>query len=317
MRFAALMIPFLLVASVASARPRERHRTDEDDASAAKVARIDDDATDDDDDDDDDEIDHVAIRRAKRARAAARATPATELYFRAGVAFVRPGITSSGMTLEPVGLARLATPMGPVQGGVESSPSTVATAILGIAPGALRGYVALETIIGIPQKTQLKAYGDLATMSLAPTALDLIPTGVPPLGTELGEASAVPLMLTALFRPPALGPLRAYVGGGASVLFVTGAKITNPVLTEVATPKLEISPSLGVVAQAGIDLHLFGSIYARVDYKMMWFEPAETRISNIHVRTDIPLLETVHVGSARSTATANPRIIQIGIGANF
>jgi outer membrane protein W len=124
-------------------------------------------------------------------------------------------------------------------------------------------------------------------------------------------------MVTAIVRMPALGPLRFYVGGGASVLFVRDARITNPVLTEVATPKLEVTPAVGAVGQVGVDIHLFDRFSARIDIKEIWFQPSQATISNIRVHTTIPLLETVDVGSAKSVLQANPLIVQAGIGASF
>jgi hypothetical protein len=108
-----------------------------------------------------------------------------------------------------------------------------------------------------------------------------------------------------VFRLPALGPFRFYVGGGASVLFVRDAKITNPVLTQVATPKLEVTPALGAVGQLGVDIHLFDRFSARLDIKELWFQPSQATISNIRVPTTIPLLETVDVGTATSVLQAN------------
>src|SRR5689334_9115591 len=167
--------------------------------------------------------DDAEARPARKARARDR----NQLYVVAGVAHVDARVASGGLQLDPTGLASLAAMPGPVQGGVESDPATILAGMIGFAPAALRGYVAFETIIGVPKTTQLRATGDLANKSLAPTALGFVPTGIPPLGTQLGEAKATPPMLTAILRLPALGPLRFYVGGGASVLFVTDAKITN------------------------------------------------------------------------------------------
>jgi len=240
-----------------------------------------------------------------------------QLYVVAGVAHVDARVASGGLQLDPTGLASLAAMPGPVQGGVESDPANILAGMIGFAPAALRGYVAFETIIGVPKTTQLRATGDLANKSLAPTALGFVPTGIPPLGTQLGEAKATPPMLTALLRLPALGPLRFYVGGGASVLFVTDAKITNPVLTQVATPRLEVTPAAGAVGQVGVDIHLFDRLSARIDVKELWFQSSEATISNIRVHTTIPLLETVDVGSAKSVLRANPIIVQAGIGASF
>ena len=262
-------------------------------------------------------VDEPAPEVTVRKKKTKHKGPSNEFYVRAGIAHVEPRISSSGLELQPAGITKLAAPMGPTQGSIETDPANIFAAIIGFAPAFAHGYVAVETIIGIPKKTKLRATGDLANKSLAPDALGLIPTGIPPLGEELGEASAVPPMITIVARTPALGPVRFYAGGGASVLFVRDAKITNKVLTEVATPKLEIDPAFGFVAQAGIDAQIYGRFYARLDVKELWFQPAETRITNIHVRTTIPLLETVDVGSAKSQSTANPIIVQFGIGATF
>lgn len=282
---------------------------DEDEAPAktkSKVAKVED------DEDDGEEIE-VAVRTPAKPGARAK----REFYFRAGIAHVEPRTKSSGMVLEPVGIAKL-MPMDPPKGEIVTDPANIFTAILGFAPATFRGYVSFETLIGLPKKSKLRATGDLANKSLAPTALDLIPTGVPPLGEEIGEASAAPLMVTATFRTPELGGrVRLYAGGGPSLLLVRGAKVTNAVLTEVATPKIETSPTLGVVAQAGIDLKVYKRVYARFDVKEMWFMPTETRITNIHVKTTIPLLETIEVGSSRSQVQANPLVVSFGIGAGF
>lgn len=239
-----------------------------------------------------------------------------EIYFRAGVAHVEPNIKSGGVTLEPAGIVKLAAPMEPVKGGIEAESANIFAATIGFAPAVFGGYVAIETIIGVPKKAKLRARGDLANMSLAPSAAG-IPTGIPALGSELGEATAVPPMMTIVGRAPALGPIRFYAGAGASVLFIRDARVTNKVLTEVATPKLEISPAVGFVGQVGVDVHLFGRFYARLDFKKLWFGKSESRITNVHVKTTIPLLETVHVGSVKSETQATPTIVQLGIGATF
>src|SRR5262249_21313358 len=139
-----------------------------------------------------------------------------ELYIVPGIAHVDARVASGGLQLDLKGIASLAVMPGPMLGGVDSDPAKIITGIIGFAPAALRGHVAFETVIGLPRKTQLRATGDLANKSLAPTVLDLLPTGIPPLGTELAEVKATPPMVTAIFRLPALGPIRFYAGGGAS-----------------------------------------------------------------------------------------------------
>lgn len=256
----------------------------------------------------------VIVARETVSRTPA-AKPRNRFYVRAGVAYVDPRMSSGSLQLQPTALASLAATMPP-QGGIETDASSIFAGIIGFAPAALGGRVAFETIVGAPATMQLHATGGLATQSLAPTALG-VPTGIPPLGRDIGQASAVPPTVTVVYMLPDLGPVTPYVGAGASVLFVTDAKITNPVLTAVATPKLDISPVAGVVAQAGLDVHVGGSFYARLDVKELWYQPADTTISNIQVHTTIPLLEVVDVGSAKSVVTANPIIVQAGLGFDF
>ena len=259
---------------------------------------------------DDPAADDIAIHAARPARAAA-----PQFYVRAGYAYMIPQFSAGGFQLEPSPVASIAI-NGPIQGGVTTPAAGTAAAIIGFAPRALGGHVAFETLVGVPAKTHFQATGALATQSLAPSALGF-PTGIPPLGSDLGEASAVPPMLTVLYRLPALGPITAYAGGGASVLFVTDAKITNPVLTQVGHPTFTIPPAAGVIAQAGFDARLYKHWYARVDFKEIWYQPVQATISNITVHTTIPLLETVDVGSVKSTVAANPIVLQAGIGADF
>jgi hypothetical protein len=109
-------------------------------------------------------------------------------YFVAGVAHIESRVASSGVQLDPTGLASLAAMPGPMKGGVESDPSNIIAGMIGFAPAALRGYVAFETIVGLPKTTKLRATGDLANKSLAPMALGFVPTGIPPLGTAASSA---------------------------------------------------------------------------------------------------------------------------------
>jgi hypothetical protein len=299
----------MLASTTAAAAPRVAKVVEEEESEDEEEA--------DDEEESEDEAEaaepEIAVREPVKPRPKAK----REFYFRAGIAHVEPRTKSGGMVLEPAGITKL-VPMPPPSGGIETDPANVFTAIIGFAPATFRGYLAFETLIGIPKSSKLRATGDLATMSLAPDALGLIPTGIPPLGSEMGEASAAPLMVTAVLRSPPLGGrVRAYIGGGPAVLVVRNAKITNSVLTEVATPKIEISPALGFVGHIGVDVQLYKQLHARLDVKEMWFQESESRISNIHVRTMIPLLETVEVGSAVSRVRANPIVVQFGIGASF
>src|SRR5690606_36019798 len=124
--------------------------------------------------------------------------------------------------------------------------------------------------VGLPFTVRFEATGTLANESIAPDALG-IPTGVGPLGPELGEAKAVPLVLTAIYKVAKLGMVEPYVGGGPSIMLATEEKVTNMMLTEVSQPDMSIAPAPGLVLQAGLDANITSRIWARLDFKFIAF----------------------------------------------
>ncbi|HEY5943851.1 MAG TPA: OmpW family outer membrane protein [Kofleriaceae bacterium] len=251
---------------------------------------------------------------------APQAKPARKkIYFRAGVARITPLEQSREMELADVdGAASLALQNGPIAG----SGATVSSATI---PGVIVGYVlpfggdklSVETILGLPFTVTFKATGTLANESLAPTALGL-PTGVPALGPDLGEAKAVPIVLTAVYQVAQLGKITPYVGAGPSIMFATGEKVTNMQLTEVGTPKMSIAPAPGLVLQAGIDAKITNRIYARVDVKFIALMLARATVEHVQVKTpDLPLFDSVEVGTAKMSMWLNPLVVQAGIGTDF
>jgi len=252
-------------------------------------------------------IDPVRTPLDKRVR--------NEFYFRAGPAYIDPRVATGGVQIVPTPLLSIAALPTTVAGSISSANGAIFASIIGFAPAALGGHVAFETILAYPSPTKFQASGPLATQSLAPSELGF-PTGIPPLGSNIGQAMVAPVMATAVARLP-LGPVTLYAGGGPSVLLVTDTKITNTVLTQVATPTFSVTPALGVVAQAGLDVQLWGPIHARVDFKELWFQTSQVTISNIQVHTTIPDLEVVNVGSVKSSITPNPIVLMAGAGASF
>jgi outer membrane protein W len=171
-------------------------------------------------------------------------------------------------------------------------------------------------MVGVPVNMKIGVTGKLANESLAPDAAGT-PTGIPPLGPDLGEATVMPPMVTALFRPLQVGRVSLLVGAGASVLFVYDERVTNPVLTEISVPEMQISHALGWVVQTGIEARLWRRVVARLDAKYISYRASHATIDNIQVRTQLPLLPTVDVGSARMDISAHPVIVQLGVGADF
>ena len=97
-----------------------------------------------------------------------------------------------------------------------------------------------------------------------------------------------------------------------------GAHVTNPTLIEVSQPDMSIAPAPGLVLQSGIDAQLWHNVYARLDVKFIAFMLARATVSHIQVRTpQLPLFDTVEVGTAKMDVWVNPLIVQLGIGADF
>lgn len=248
-----------------------------------------------------------------------RAEPERRFYFRAGGAFVKPVTSSREMELADIeGPASLAVQDGPIAGsGATLGSATIPAFIIGyVLPTASRRW-SLETVLGTPFKVTFQASGTLATTSIAPTALG-IPTGVGPLGPELGEAKAVPPVVTAVYQLTAGGALRPYLGGGASVLFAYDAHVTNPTLAAVSQPEMTISPAPGIVLQGGLDVRLWSRVWARVDVKFIALMLARAEVRHIEVKTPgLPLFDSVEVGTARMNLWVNPFIVQGGVGVDF
>jgi outer membrane protein W len=242
-----------------------------------------------------------------------------KIYFRAGVARVEPLESSREMELADVdGPASLAVQNGPIAGsGASVSSATIPAITVGYVLPWLDGKLSAETILGLPFTVKFQATGTLANESLAPTALGL-PTGVMALGPELGEAKAIPIVVTAVYQVARFGTVSPYLGAGPSVMFATNEKVTNPRLTEVGTPQMSIAPAPGLVLQAGLDAKLTNRIYARLDIKFIAFMLARASVEHIQVRTpDLPLFDTVEVGTAKMSMWINPLIVQAGIGTDF
>jgi len=248
-----------------------------------------------------------------------RALTYERLYFRAGLLHISPLSDSRELVLSDVhGPASLALMDGPIAGsGAALEPMTIPAVIAGYTLPVLHDRLSLETVLSTPLHVRFRATGSLADMSIAPDALG-IPTGVPALGSELGEADAAPPIVTAVYRIADLGPVHPYGGLGLGVLVTYNAHATNPVLTEVAEPTFHIDPAPGLVLQTGTDLALWRHVSFRVDVKYIAFMKAHATVENLQVRTpEIPVFETAKVGSATMEMWVNPLIVQLGLGVDF
>jgi outer membrane protein W len=241
------------------------------------------------------------------------------LYLRAGVAVVDPLSSSNELELANVdGPASLAVQNGPIAGsGASVSSATIPALIVGYRLPYMHHRLAIETVLGIPFKVKFQATGTLATQSIAPMALG-IPTGVPALGPELGEATAAPINAELVYSLIDHGMVQPYLGAGVAILLSYGGHVTNPLLTEVSDPPMSIAPAPGLVLQGGVDVKVYKNWYARLDLKFIALMEARATVDHIQVRTpEIPLFDTVEVGTAKMNVWVNPLIVQAGIGTDF
>lgn len=240
-------------------------------------------------------------------------------YFRVGALYMKPFARSGPMTLSGVdGPASLALSDGPIPGsGASVDPIWDPAAIIGYRLPWLHRHISLEIILGLPLTVKFKATGTLANQSLAPTALG-IPTGVQPLGPDMGEAKAIPPVITATYSIINHGYVQPYVGVGFALMFTYDAKVTNQTLVMAGTPTMSVDPAAGFVMQAGIDFKLYRSWFFRIDAKYIAFMAANATVNNIKVTTpDIPLFGTVNAGNAKMSLDVNPLVVQAGVGLDF
>lgn len=244
---------------------------------------------------------------------------AKRFYFRAGVAHIAPLASSRPLELADVdGPASLAVQNGPIAGsGSDVSSATIPAITVGYKLPVGGGRLSIETVLGLPFTVKFRATGTLANESIAPTALG-IPTGVPPLGSELGEAKAAPPTLTLVYNLRPEAKVQPYLGAGAAVLIAYDGKVTNPQLTAVSQPEMTIAPAPGLVVQAGVEAKIYRGLYARLDVKFIALMLARAEVHHVQVETpELPLFQTVEVGTAKMSVWVNPLIIQAGLGLDF
>ena len=240
-------------------------------------------------------------------------------YFVGGVTYVNPRLEAQKLEVDASGLATVAGVMVPTlaDSGVAVDPATIPGGIVGYTLPWLDRELSIEAPLAAPVTMKLEATGKLANESLAPMAFGFIPTGIPPLGSELGKANAIPPMFTFVYRFARLGPLSPYVGAGPTMLFITNARITNPVLLAAGTPTFTLDDAYGLILQTGFELNLWSSVFARFDFKYGIYSTVHSTISNIKVKTTIPFVDTVDVGSVDVDVGFSPIVLQGGVGVRF
>lgn len=242
------------------------------------------------------------------------------LYFRLGGLYIAPTGRSREVEFQNVSpMAQLSgLSDGPIAGSWVSMGSNVmAAATIGYSLPFLNRQLSVETILAAPFTMKMNAGGTLASTSLAPVALGVLPTGVQALGTDLGEATVLPPVLTAVYRFLPQLPIRPYIGVGVNLMVVMSARITNPILAPGA-PKVSIPPKVGWVAQAGVDARLYGPFFLTADFKYIGGLDITTKVSDLWVRLpSLPLYGATKVGDNIVRMSIDPIVVQVGVGMNL
>lgn len=241
-------------------------------------------------------------------------------YFRAGYTLLAPDSSSSEVYLEDVsGPADLAVDNGPIAGsGASVEDVDFPSVIIGWTLPWGDGHLALETILALPFTVEFKTAGTLTTDSIAPYALGNIPTGVPPLGEEFGESKVLPPVVTLVYRFGLEQSLRPYVGAGIAYMITYDGEVTNPVLTAVGEPSLEIDDVFGFALQGGVEYNVWGDWWVNADVKYIAGLETTATVEEIWVETpDLPTYEVARVGDATVDVTVDPWVFSLGVGFDF
>jgi outer membrane protein W len=264
------------------------------------------------------DLEQAVAASPEPARERTRGDGRLGFYFSLGGLFISPTGRSGEVELANVGAQARLSGMtnGPIAGSYTRMGSNLmAAAIIGYAPPILNRQLSIETILALPFAQKLYAGGTLANNSLGPKALNSLPTGVPALGEELGEVKALPPVVTAVYRFFPDSIVHPYLGFGACLMIVMEAKITNPVLSEVSAPKVDIPPKVGWVGQAGVEVRLFGSFFVTADLKYIGGLDITSTVKDIWVRLpELPIYGRVKVGDNVARMSVNPVLAQFGIG---
>jgi outer membrane protein W len=263
----------------------------------------------------------LLVAASASALAASPDTSSLGLYFRAGGLSIVP--TGAG---EPVALSNVTptaqlsgTRDGPIDGSSTRLGSAFMPAVIvGYAPPILNRQLSIETVLGPPLKQKLYARGTLANKSLAPTALGSLPTGVPALGSELGEVTSLPPVLTAVYRFFPGGRIRPYLGVGGCLVVVLDTRITNPVLSSQGRPRVSTPPGLGWVVQAGTEVRFGDSFFLTTDIKYIGGLTLTSTVKDIRVALPSqPLYGSTKLGDSVTRTRVDPIASFVGVGMDF
>lgn len=208
--------------------------------------------------------------------------------------------------------------------GSSAGNKTSLGGVIGLYLPKTNHHLAVEVLLAPPLKLDFQVSGDAVDQSLAPTALNgangqTIPTGVPPLGRNIGTFKALPPNFTLVYRPWVDTMVEPYIGAGAMYLYTYDTDVNNTVLNEPGEPELYLNKPVACVGQLGADLNLPNNMFLNADVKYIGCADVESRVNDIQVNSPTlsPTFGPVDVGSVSSTNEFRAVIYQVSFGMRF
>lgn len=184
-------------------------------------------------------------------------------------------------------------------------------------------HLATEVTIAAPISLDLVALDRAVNESLAPYVLGQpgsggIPTGVQPLGEDLGSVKAFPPNLTLVFRPWVDTMIQPYIGIGAMYMYTYDLDIDNAVLNSVNEPTLYLSKPVACVGQVGVDVYLTEHIFLNADVKWIGCAKVTAKVNNVKVAApNLGQFGAIDIGTVSTRVNLEATLYQLSIGIRF
>lgn len=181
-------------------------------------------------------------------------------------------------------------------------------------------HLAMEVMLAPPLKLDFQVTGAAANKSLAPETNSGIPTGIPPLGEDIGTFKALPPNFTLVYRPWVDTMVQPYIGVGAMYLYTFDTDVNNKVLNAYGNePTLNLDKPFACIGQLGFDVQLPNNLFVTADAKYIGCADVHAKLNNIKVNAPnlSGALGPIDVGTVSSTNKFEAMIYQLSLGMHF
>jgi len=242
-------------------------------------------------------------------------------YLNFGVTEIDLSSSSGEIELSELDFATsLALNEGPVDGsGIALTGDTQPTINIGYNFKKMPG-VSFETALGLPFVFDLTFTGTAASESFAPEVFGILPTGIPALGTELGNYTVLPAVASVVYTAPEFWRVRPHVGFGFTYILPVDSEVTNKVLTEVGKPKLDVPVAFGELLQVGFSARVASGVSLVADYKYVPSIEVISQLENIEVESNFSALPGIgnnKIGQGEVETVIDSSVFNIALKVEF